>query len=115
MEYSDSRLVTHWEGHRQFGSRDRPSTPSIPCPSQSNSLPLELGLVTKGLSLHQWLEPRRGRITEQFCSIGTGFTAMASLMHQLMCTLTYDRVLCVCVCFSKDSGTDGVSCRERFG
>ena len=76
---------------------------------------LELGLVTKGLSLHQWLEPRRGRITEQFCSIGTCLTAMASLMHQLMCALTCDRVLCVCVCLSKGSGTDGVSCRERFG
>ena len=31
MEYSDSRLVAYWEGHRQFGSHDRPSTPSIPC------------------------------------------------------------------------------------
>ena len=33
-----------------------------------------------------------------------------------MHTLTCDSVLCVCVCFrAKGSGTDGVSCRERFG
>ena len=36
-------------------------------------------------------------------------------MHQSMCALTCDSVLCVCVCFSKGSGTDGVSCREKLG
>ena len=30
MDYSDSGLVTHWEGYRQFVSRDRPSAPSGP-------------------------------------------------------------------------------------
>ena len=33
-----------------------------------------------------------------------------------MHTLTCDSVLCVCVCLrAKGSGTDGVSCMERFG
>ena len=39
------------------------------------------------------------------------FTCATANVH----TLTCDSVLCVCVCFSKGSGTDGVSCRERFG
>ena len=78
-EYSDSRLVTYWEGDRQFGS---PSTPYIPC-APSISLPLELGLITKGLSSSSgYIEPRRGQITEQFVySIGACFTTMASLVN----------------------------------
>ena len=83
---------------------------------------MELSLVTKSSDCGATSEHRLVLLNRQALTTLERFPVIAAalsphcLHSTVMHTLTCDSVLCDGVCFrAKGSGTDGVSCRERFG